>query len=220
MQLAELIESKIYNKENSAVRFESPKHYLQPFLDIVNVPESNLRIQVQSPITNQNEDGSTNTAYPRVLVEARLGVEIPEYDSVIGMIYALDIQHPQISIYAGQNAHACTNLTIFNADLVFQMNLLGNTQHAYQKASFYLENKRKEIEEFKLTQERLILDHYNTEALQTEMGRLLLLTTRKNSKLPSTSISGAARLLQDKESRYFVKPGEPCSKMNLYDAIT
>ena len=219
IQLADVLDSRIYVKENSGGGFQSPRTYLEPFLDRVKADE--VVVKVQDPVTNQNEDGTQNVSYPRVLVEAKVGSQIQGYDSVIGFLYALDIQHPLVKVFTGQNAHACTNLTIFNADNVYQMNLLGNLTFAYEKAEQYFNNKQREIEEFLKVREELVNTYYDSESLQKELGRLLMLTTsNKNVGYPSSGISQAAKWLQDKNSIYHVKADEMCSKMNLYDSLT
>lgn len=219
LSLSEVLDSRIFVKENSGSGFQSPRTYIQPFLDRVKPDE--VTVKVQDPVTNQNEDGSQNVSYPRVLVEAKVGSQIQGYDSVIGFLYALDIQHPQVKVFTGQNAHACTNLTIFQAEHVYQMNLNGNLTFAYEKAEQYFNNKQKEIEEFLRVREELVNTFYDNESLQKELGRLLMLTTsNKNVGYPSSGVSQAAKWLQDKNSIYYVKPDEMCNKMNLYDSLT
>lgn len=217
LPINEIINSKIYTKE-SKVSFQSPRAYIQPFLDIVKT--NNITCKVQNPVTNTNEDGSINTAYPRVVVEAHVGQQIEGYDSVLGMIFALDLQSPVIKVYTGQNAHACTNLTIFQANQVSEHSLMNDYSDIYRKAESYVQNKELEIAKFLETRQRLIDEFYNEEQLKNELGRLLLTTTKKSSKLGYTAIAGAAKLMQDRSSIYFLQKGESCSKMNLYDAIT
>ncbi len=53
LPISEVINSKIYTRE-SKVSFQSPKAYIQPFLDIVKT--NKITCKVQNPITNTNED--------------------------------------------------------------------------------------------------------------------------------------------------------------------
>ncbi len=219
ISLQEVLDSRIYVKDNASVSFASPRALLQPFLDCV--PSDNITVKVQDPVINANDDGTENISYPRVLVEAKVGNEVPGYDSTIGFLYALDVQHPQVKVFSGQNAHACTNLTIFDAENVYQMNLLGNLKFAYDKAKQYMEQKAKEIAKFLATKEELINTFYERGALEKELGRILMLTVgSKNVGYPTSGVSQAAKWLQDKSSIYYVKPDETCSKLNLYDALT
>ena len=214
VELNEVLESKIFTKENSLVTFQSPKAYLQPFLDIVG--NQNLSCKVQDAVVNENEDHSRNTAFPRVALEARVGSQVAGYDSVIGVIFALNIQSPVIKVYTGQNAHACTNLTIFNATAVSQYSLMNDYSDVYRKADYYLKQKEAEIEQFVRVRENLLNEFYNEEELKKELGRLLLATTKKNSKVSYGAIAGASRLIQDSNSIYYQKPGDSLSKMTLH----
>ncbi len=219
ISLQDVLNSRTYVKDNSTVSFASPRTLIQPFLD--NVPSDDITVKVQDPVINANDDGSENISYPRVLLEAKVGSEVPGYDSTIGFLYALDVQHPQVKVFSGQNAHACTNLTIFDAEKVYQMNMLGNLKFAYDKAKQYVEQKATEIAKFLETKEELLNTFFCSEALQKELGRILMLTTAgKHVGYPTSGISQAAKWLQDKNSVYYVKPDEACSKLNLYDALT
>jgi hypothetical protein len=216
--LTDVIESKIYTKENSLVTFQSPRAYIEPFLNIVGADR--IVCKVQDAVTNMNIDGSHNTAFPRVAVEAHIGNEVTGYDSVVGMIFALNIQSPVIKLYTGQNAHACTNLTIFNAAAVSQYSLMNDYSDVYRKTEYYLRQKDAEIEQFLATKEKLLNEFYTEDELRNELGRLLLATTKKNSKIGYSAIAGAGRLIQESDSIYYMRPGEKMSKMMLYDSIT
>lgn len=218
LTLNEVLESKIYVSTTSRIQFSSPKIYIDPFLNAVK--SDDITVKVQDPVINKNEDGTENISYPRVGIECKVGNEIVGYDSVIGLIFALNIQNPVIKIYTGQNAHACTNLTIFNASAVAQRSLMNDFMDIYSVAQKYFTEKQREIEQFTETRERLLNQFYNEEELKNELGRLLLLTTRKNSKLSYGIIAGASKLIQDQNSQYYVQPGTNISKMKLYDAIT
>ncbi|MCL6099783.1 MAG: hypothetical protein M1391_14550, partial [Bacteroidetes bacterium] len=152
-----------------------------------------------------------NTAYPRVVIEAHTGQQIEGYDSVLGMIFALDLQNPVIKVYTGQNAHACTNLTIFQADHVSEHSLMNNYSDIYQKVESYVQNKELEIAKFLEIRKKLINEFYNEEQLKNELGRLLLATTKKNSKIGYGAIAGASKLIQEPDSIYYLRPGEKLS---------
>ena len=216
--LDEVIESKIFTRENSQVTFQSPKAYIQPFLDVVGVDK--IICKVQDPVTNENEDHTRNVAYPRVAIEAHLGNQVTGYDSVVGMVFALNIQNPIIKVYTGQNAHACTNLTIFNASAVSQYSLMNDFTDVFRKAEFYMKQKEAEIKHFIATRDKLLNEFYTEEELKNELGRLLLATTKKNSKIGYGAIAGASKLIQEPDSIYYLRPGEKLSKMMLYDSIT
>ena len=86
IKLEELLSSKVYVKENGAVTFKSPKHYIEPFLDIVGPTAREIRVQVGESVVNAEEGGKLNIAYPRVNIEAQIGDEITGFYSVLGFI--------------------------------------------------------------------------------------------------------------------------------------
>lgn len=220
MLLSEVLATKIYVKENGSVDFKSPGAYIEPFLEAVryNGKEADVTIKTQGDVINSNEGGSMNIAYPRVNIEVRTNHSVEGFQSVIGMIYALDLQKPEIKIYTGQNAHACTNLTIFNADGVYTQSLLGGFGTVYNHATEYLNKKEAEAAEFKEILDNLTNTLMSTEELNEEIGRILRAGSK--TKIGTSPIVQASNRLDDRESIYYVHPGARCSKMNLYDAIT
>ena len=220
MNLIDLIKSKIFVKENSAMNFLPPKEYIEPFLEAAKFDgdESKLIIKTQGEVVNANEAGDTNTAYPRVNIEVHTEHSVPGFQSVVGIVYALDLQKPEIKVYTGQNASACTNLTIFNAEGVYQQGLLGNFASIFEYASRYVQNKMQEAEEFLAIYNTLLNTFYNEDELNEELGRLLRMSPK--TKIGTSPIVQASGRLDNKESIYFIKTGEKCSKMNLYDSIT
>ena len=220
MNLSDVLGSKIYVKENGSINFNSPRTYIQPFLDAIAYDgnEENITVKTQVEVINDNEGGERNTAFGRIAIEAKVANSVPGFQSVIGMIYALDIQKPIVKIYTGQNASACTNLTIFNAEGVFEQSLLSGFNTVYGKATEYLNKKEAEAVEFTEIYNELTTSLMSTEELNHEIGRILRSAPR--TRIGTTPIVQACSRLDSKETIYYVKPGEPCSKMNLYDAIT
>lgn len=154
LTMTDVLDSRTYVRPNTEISFGSPRQLITPFLEVFGNIDQTV-VKVQSPITNENDDGSLNIAYPRVVVEKTIESIVPDFNSVIGMIYALDTQVPVIKIYSGHNAHACTNLTIFNSGAVFEKTLLNGYQAVYKVANDYLEQKEEEEEEFQIVHSRL-----------------------------------------------------------------
>lgn len=218
LSLTEVLESKTYVKPNSAIDFKSPKFYLEPFLEVMEKNNIEYRIKTGNPVINLNaEDSSENVAYSRVLVESKIGENVPGFFSVIGIIYALDLQKPVIKIYSGENACVCTNLTIFQADRVFTQDMLGNFNDTYQKARVYLNEKAGEIERFKETYNTLT----KTQLDQNELNRVLgyLLRVSSTGKLGTTPIVQASARLDDPQSVYYAQK-EGTNLFNVYNAVT
>jgi hypothetical protein len=219
MELNDVLESKIYVKERSGAGFLSPKEYLEPFIEKVGDAALDFTVRTTEPVVNKDpETGEENIAYPRVLIEAKIGRNIEGFDSVIGLVYALDMQQPVMKVYTGENVRACTNLTIFNAQYLFSQSLLGNYQEIYNKAQFYMENKQKEVQEFQHQLEMLNGTILNQTQISEWLGYLL--RKSNSSKIGSGPIIGAAKSIGDNKSRYFVAPDGRCNLFHLYNAVT
>lgn len=218
LTLTEVLDSKTYVKSNGGIDFKSPRFYLEPFLEVMEKNNIEYRIKTNNAVINQNnEDSSENIAYGRVLVESRIGDNIPGFSSVIGVIYALDLQKPVIKIYSGENATACTNLTIFRADRVFTQNLFEDFSDTYRKAKTFLESKSEEIDHFRRTYKQLTDTILPTDELNRVLG--FLLRSSAESKLGTTPVVQAASRLDDPQSIYFAQK-EGTSLFNVYNAIT
>lgn len=220
-QLEEILTSKIYVKENGALSFLSPNEYLKPFIDIVSPKAQSWEVKTSEAVVNKNtEDEVLNISYPRVVVEARLGGSIPGFESVIGLIYALNTQRPIMKIYSGQNVSACTNLTIFNSEFLFQQDLLGNYREVYSKAKDFYDHKVEEIVEFEEVYTRLNNTQLTRQQLNDKMGDMLLKSPR--TRLGTTPIVQAAKMLMDSSSAYSVYKGNSfqCSEWNIFNAVT
>jgi len=216
----ELLDSKIYVKENSAINFQSAKNYVEPFLDIIGDKAKATRVEIDQEIVNAEESGRKNIAYPRVNVECQIGDEIVGFHSVIGMIYALNTQIPMMKIYSGQSVKACLNLTIFNAEDLFESNMLGTLSNAYTQAQVFLNKKEKQIEEYTKIYKSMTENYLTPEGLKTMLGNLLMKGAQ--SKLGTSPVVGATKLLTDSKSIYYTKAGESfeCNEWNVYNAVT
>ena len=220
MKLEDVLDSKIYVKESGAVKFEAPKYYLEPFIDSLGENVLSYRVEVASPVSNQNVDSDdVNTAYPKVLVEAHVGTHIEGFDSVIGMIYSLDSK-PIVKVYSGENARACINLTIFNVEHVFEQNLLTNYKDVYGKTLLWRNNKEKQAVEFETTLKKLQNQFMDEKQLNELMGYLLLKS--RKARIGTSPIVSAAQYLTDPASTYYPYHGEEfrCSRWNVYNSVT
>jgi len=135
VSLDQVLNSKVYVKEDSLISFGSPRQYIEPFVEKLQGITNNFRVSVSDRVANKEESGSINEAYGRVLIEAKLPNEFCAYDhdSVIGMVYVLDTQKPTMRVYSGENAWACTNLSIFGARYIHQVELLQGNSSIYEK---------------------------------------------------------------------------------------
>jgi len=218
LSIDEVLSSKIYVKEGSAVSFQAPKHYLGDFVESVN--DGVWRVKVASPVVNEEASGARNIAYPRVMVEAQLGELIPHFEAVVGMVYALDLQKPVIKTYSGFNVKSCINLSIMNTDNLFQQELLGDFEKVISMARKYISEKEKDIIDFKDRFTKLQQSFLTEPQLNELLGRML--RESRKTRLGTTPILGAAKLLDDSSTNYYVRPDGKftCNKFNVYNAVT
>lgn len=224
LQLEEVLNSKTYVKENSMVKFEPPREYIEPFLENVDSLAKSYRISAIRGSVNQEDTGEENVAYSRVLVEAEMPSKfdiIGNSDkdsaaSVIGMIYALDTQKPVIKVYSGKNVFACTNLTIFNADNLYSQELTGG-RTAYKKSKEYADTMEADVEAFTIIYNRLLNNEFAGDELNKRIGYLL-----KNSfryRLDNYLLRGM-RLIFDPKSTYHIGNDGVTTDWNLYNSVT
>jgi predicted RNA-binding protein len=217
--IEELMESKRYVHESSAIMFPSPKEYISPFNEIFTDAKS-FNIKHSSSVINAEESGNRNIAYPRVMIEADYGEQIEGFKTIFGMVYSLEISKPIIKVYSGFNVMSCINLNIFNADKISQEDILGNYKKVYGNLTKFKMEKEEEIEEFKTIHNRLLTTNYTEPELNEKLG--FLLRRANSTKIGTTAVTLAAKLLNDPTSQYYVnrKDEFQCTAYNLYNAVT
>lgn len=217
LTLDDIHSSKIYVKDGG-MDYRHPDYYLEPFLKAVDPEKEKYRILVDSPVVNENVgDGFKNIAYGRIMVEAFLGEEIPEFQETLGIVVALDRKEPVMKVYMGQNATACMNLTVFNAEHLFEQSMLTNFQDIYDRVGRFLDNRMQERKKFEQGLDRLMNYKMSHVELNEKVGYLL--RAGNMTDLGSTPIVQASRWLDDNKSRYFVGE-EGCTGWHLYNTIT
>lgn len=220
MTINDILESKTYVKENGAITFGSPKEYLEPFLNILP-KDTQYEVETANSIINKNEEDDTlNISYPRVLVKAKLNYN-EKFDSTIGLVYALEIQRPQIKVFTGVEVKACTNLTIFNYSHLYSQDILGNYREVYNKAQRYFDDEETKLREYSETYDRL---ENTTLSNQIELNEVIgrMLFNSYKTKLGTTPVVKASQLLRDASSAYYVGENDRfhCSLWNVYNATT
>lgn len=220
--LPELQASKVFVKEGANVKFGSPNEYLSPFMDILPADKVDYHVEIADPVTNAEESGQLNTAYPRVHLQAEFHNGVPKgLKSVMGILYALDIQKPVIKVYTGFNVSVCMNLTIFNPSEVYQQEILSaNYSEVFTKAKAYIDAKAKQIKEYNAMIKRLQETELTEESLNETIGRLL--RGGQVTRLGSTAVVQAAKMMTVPHSSYFIYRDNKfsCSLWNVYNAVT
>ncbi|MFN9451143.1 MAG: hypothetical protein ACK58U_15985 [Rubrivivax sp.] len=218
--LEKVLSSKVYVQEKSQISFGSPKQYIEPFLEKLNNAGATFRVAVSERSANKEESGQTNEAFGRVLVEAKLPQEYTafEHDSVIGLVYALDTQKPVIKVYSGQNAWACTNLAIFGASYLHEVQIMQGYSSVYEKALTYVEEVGEQLTKFKRNYETLNNRILRGNQIDEQIGYLLRESYR-NKQIGTTPIISAVKDLEDPKTRYGIQNDET-TQWNIYSAVT
>lgn len=218
--LDQVLNSKVYVKENSQISFGSPRQYIEPFLENLRNTNATFSVSVSDRVANKEESGTINEAYGRVLVQAKLPNEFCayEHDSVIGLVYSLDTQKPSVRIYSGENAWACTNLAIFGARYIHTVELLQGINSVYEKALEYVEGVGDQIRRFKQIYEIMNEKFYQGDEIDKVTGYLLREGIR-NKQLGTSPILSAIKDLDDPKSKYGIRD-DKTSQWNVYSALT
>lgn len=218
--LNQVLNSKVYVKENSQISFGSPRQYIEPFLEKLKDTGATYSVSVSDRVANKEESGTINEAYGRVLIQAKLPTDFCAYDhdSVVGLVYALDTQKPSVKIYSGENAWACTNLSIFGARYIHTVELLQGVSSIYDKALEYVEGVTEQLRKFKEVYERMNEKTYQNSEIDEVTGYLLREGIR-NKQLGTSPILSAVRDLDDPKSKYGIRDGKT-SQWNIYNALT
>lgn len=220
INLDKVLNSKVYVHEKSQISFGSPRQYIEPFLEkFVNLGV-NFRVDVSDRVANKETSGATNEAFGRVLIEAKFPTQFcaNEHDSVIGMVYALDLQKPVIKIYSGQNAWACTNLAIFGGRYIHQVEILSGYQSVYDKGLEYVEGLTQQLARFQQLYQRMNDTVYEGDDINRIVGYLLR-QGYANKQIGTTPVLSALKDLEEPKSRYAIRENKT-SQWNLYSALT
>jgi len=215
--IQDVLDSNIYVKEGSAMQFQSPRAYIEPWLEAVGAEPTEIAVATSKKVSNIDPDSNVeHLSFGRVAVEYNLGTDVPEFDTVLGMVFALDTGRPQFKVYSGRNAHACTNLCIFNADHVYSHDMVSDFRSVFTKSKEYRDKTEAEAVHFTEVVERMKNTQLSKEQMHEKLGDLLM--ESQNNSLGVTPIVGAAKFLGDQKSRYFAPNG--CTEWNMYNAVT
>lgn len=219
--LDKVLNSKIYLHDKSQISFGSPRQFIEPFLEKLVNSKVSFSVKVSDRVANKEENSDIlNEAYGRVLVEAKFPNEysINEHDHVIGMVYALDTQKPTMRIYSGENAWACTNLAIFGANYIHNVEIMQGIGSIYDKGLEFVENISEQLAKFQKIYSIMNDTQYEGEDINKIMGYLIREGYR-NKNLGINPILSAIKDLDDNKSKYAIRENKT-SQWNLYSALT
>lgn len=221
MQLDEVLNSKVYVHEKSKIAIGSPRQFIEPFLEkFVNL-QVEWKVEADNAVINKEQSSEVlNEAYGRVSIQAKFPQSYCayEHDSTIGLVYALDTAKPNIRVYSGQNAWACTNLAIFGARYVHEVDIMGGFSSVYEKGLEYVDGLTKQLARFQTIYERMNDTFYQHEEIDKALGYILREAYR-NKQIGTNPVLGAIKLLEDNNSRYAIRDNKT-SQWNMYSALT
>lgn len=221
LTIDDVLNSKVYMKENSQISFGSPRQYIEPFMERLKDLNPTYKVSISDRVANKDEEtDKINEAFGRVLIEAKLPEQytVESHDTVCGLVYALDTQKPNIKVYSGHNAWACTNLSIFGARYIHTVEILQGTSSIYEKIAEYVEGITEQTRKFKEIHDAMNSKFYENEEIDRVIGKLLI-NSYKNKSIGTTPILSAMKDLLDPKSVYSIRENKT-SQWNIYSAMT
>lgn len=214
----EIEKSEKYVTESAT--YNEPKYYIEQFLSKMPV----MPLELTGLATNKievvdNLHSYSHIAYPRYKIEARLSnvtIEGKDYQNIIGMIIALDLQMPRIKIYSGINASSCLNLHIFNAEHIYEESLTNANLNSWSMLNKFSDALEDKITSYSKEIEKLSYKEFDNYGVNQLLGSLL--TDRSKDKVQSTIVVQASKLLTKRASDYYFT--ESTTGMNILGALT
>lgn len=221
MKIEELLSSKTYVRDNGSLTFPSPKELIEPFIENFKNDNIEYKISTNEEIVNKEQDSDIlNIAYPKVMIQANYKTDkLKDFESIIGIIYHLNIQRPVMKVFTGLEVSACLNLTIFNALNVFQQDLLGSYKECYNKVKTYIAERDVMIDEYINIYNDLVDTKLTNTELKELIGDLLFKSVKNNM---TNVITKGVKALSDPISAYYIGQGVDynCSKWNVLQSFT
>lgn len=220
--------TKIKNDE-----FFQTESYITPFLERVDkIPGVKYTAKVELPkqitVTKTDDIDFDDITYNRVWLQAQLPEEyqIDNHTDVIGMVYGIDVRKPVVKFYRGGLNMACTNLCVFEPDMLRVQPLEASKAINYHSLEELI-NKAGEIKVFldKLNALEFINNERNINESLGRWIRNCLDDYYDNgitkAKLATTTAIDAYKLLfKNAKSPYFVEPDKNTNMFNVYNAFT
>jgi len=220
----ELLKGKatlIKNKE-----FFPTKNYVEPFLERMSKFTNDFRVQIVKADQVSKQNNVEDTVYNRVLVQGVLPEKysIDNHKETIGFLYGLDVRKPVVSFYKGYINSACTNLTIFNPEWIFNQELIAGEPINYSPIKYALEI----TSDFESKLKKLKSTFIERDERISYLGTWVDNTIRKHYDTgygkvkisPSHAVEAYKSLFIDSESDYFIPEGISPSLFDIYGAFT
>lgn len=211
--------------------FLPTRAYVEPFLNIMSKITSKFIFHVKTPpqLTMSLEDSSENLTFNRVWVEAVLPEDytIEGHEEVIGLIYGIDTRIPIMKIYKAGIRSACTNLCVFNPDLLNVQQIEPEQALNYDCVKTMLEQTNT-VKAFvsRLKNESVVVKDQEdkNELIGNWINRAWDTTFNRNyGKIKvsdSLVLSAVKKLFREEDSEYYCGDKNDTSLFNVYNAFT
>lgn len=210
----------------------STEAYVTPFLERMSKFTDNFKIQAKLPdqisITKKEDLNLEDTVFNRVWVQAILPTELnfPNHQESISLLYALDTRKPIVKIFKSGLNMACLNMCVFSPSFI-EIQELQPEMPINFKCVIPLMEQTSDISEKLLSMANTEV-LYDTHVIDKNLGMWMhnsLTQCYDNGfgkvKIAASDVLDAFKMVyMDKESTYYVKPGESTSLFNIYNAFT
>ena len=208
--------------------------YVEPFLERVQRLTSEFRVQIQLPKqVTYTAEGNINTediTYNRVLIEAILPDDYKfnndPHRPVIGMVYGIDVKKPVVKFFKGLERCSCTNMCVFNSELLACQELESETAVDYKPLERIIEQTDDTASWLKkLIETEFSCDYQNVNESLGKWIRKCINYSYDNhfgkTKLACSIPIDAYKLLFEKEdSEYFIGNNSASTMYNVYNAFS
>lgn len=206
--------------------------YVEPFLERMSKFTSDFRVQVKLPdqvtYTKDKEIKFEDTTFNRVWVEGILPEELnyPNHKESISLMYALDTRKPVVKLFRSGINMACLNLCIFSPSFINVQGLEPESAINFKPIQSLMEETSDICSWLKRLEETEV--PYNEELINENLGLWVRNTINKSYdngygkvKLSaSAAVDAYKNLYENKESHYYIKPGEVTNMFNIYNSWT
>ena len=213
--------TKIHNNE-----YYSTETYVMPFIEKLN-KFTDLFVCQAIPLSQVsiNPDGSENTIYNKVHVEAVLPGENPEINEVIGFTYALDTRKPLVRFYKAWKRADCGCLLLNNSNFIITNELEPERAINYSPINQLLE---KELPFDWIEQLQKVSWKATNDQVNYRLGQWLRFTINffDNSDFGKVKIAtndiinGYKSIFEDLKSPFFNSLGTDCLNYQLFSAFS
>lgn len=222
LTIDDILESKTFIK-NKTTSYGSPKDFLNPFLELANQQNVDIRVQGEKPVVNINDDGSENISYGRVLVQANYKeFSTNEVQATVGYLYSLDTARPMVKAFTGSKVFACTNLCVFGADHLYtgDLGVAGSLESSLAHMKGFLMTAGESFERNLRAVEALKAIRYETRAEIEQLYGQLVMKSIANKQVGIRNFVAAIDEFTNPESPYVIYPEKGTDAWNVYNGFT